>query len=914
MKLQLKYKDKVQHQIRAAFIRGASSEMWLAEINRWGIPAEKLKCYVVPESIQSVRSVGLFVIFGDVGELLEEKIKNPYGVVGNKLYVPVLATLTPEVTDTELVNVLLHNCQVFHPTIGLVGFNQADELSLAHLFELPPSNDTEWDFAKKGNSPLPKLSSIRVDQPPASQILDALRDAQEQRPLEDIPGGGDGSQEGGGSLMDDLKKGFFKGGLSAANGLRDVFSNMGSGGSSGGGSGIGGSDLFGKLGSWMSQQLKDLENKRKKELDRLMDMFDSNMDEALKYAIPLNDNYMNRGTAPPSDSLGRRSTNFDLGGLGGGGRVDGWNVDNHYFELRKKYLAAAKKAEEDGDFKKAAYIYAHLLGDLRQAAQVLEKGKFFREAAALYKDHLKDKQTAAECLELGGLLLEAIELFDELKKYEKVGDLYLQLEQRENAETYFEICIENAMKQGSYLDASRLWEDKMQRKDKALEVLLEGWVANSGIANACLNRYFKLVAEEEKMDLGEALENVYRNKTSYVKRVAFLDSLSHLNKLPEGEEVRPIARDIVYEILSEEVVEKKRVAHLHQLKEFLPSDRLIVSDTSRFVSNLRKQKKSKATTFEASLFAEFQLDRSIEWIQSVSHRNQFLILGKKNNRLHLARGNWYGNFEYYSWAEEIQPDDVFGLYALSFHSNHIVLYSSSKVGLKDLQLNRSKYFDETLNIQCPKFLPENTIAIGVLEKGRTAALHITNGHLVLSNYEYGGRLGVRCDLDFRVSGDWLGQQAPQELMYRAGAYYTILGNLSLKIFDSGSFEYNDLNSPLQQFTYTNHFSDLQFAYVTKDELITVDKSDSMTIKTALDLEADPIGIKFSPNLSTNSGLVVAGGKKAIVYDVNDSVTKANNTIDTKSSILDILPTVRRNRCGFLLESGQIVVYDLRKES
>ena len=184
---------------------------------------------------------------------------------------------------------------------------------------------------------------------------------------------------------------------------------------------------------------------------------------------------------------------------------------------------------------------------------------------------------------------------------------------------------------------------------------------------------------------------------------------------------------------------------------------------------------------------------------------------------------------------------------------------------------------------------------------------------MLSNYEYGGGLGIRCDLDFRVSGDWLGQDAPQELMYRVGAYYTILGNLSLKIFDSGSFEYNDLNSPLKHFAYTNHFSDLQFSYVTENELITVDQSDSMTIRTTLDLEDAPIGIRFSPNLSTNSGLVVAGGREAVVYDVNDSVTKAVNTIKTPAPILDILPTVRRNRCGLLLTSGKIVVYDLVKE-
>ena len=98
MKLQLKYNDKVQYPTRAAFIRGASSEAWLAEINRWGVPAEKLKCYVVPESIQSVHPAGLFVVFGHVNGLLEEEVQNPFGVIGNKLYVPVLATLTPDVT------------------------------------------------------------------------------------------------------------------------------------------------------------------------------------------------------------------------------------------------------------------------------------------------------------------------------------------------------------------------------------------------------------------------------------------------------------------------------------------------------------------------------------------------------------------------------------------------------------------------------------------------------------------------------------------------------------------------------------------------------------------------------------------------------------------------------------------------
>ena len=267
------------------------------------------------------------------------------------------------------------------------------------------------------------------------------------------------------------------------------------------------------------------------------------------------------------------------------------------------------------------------------------------------------------------------------------------------------MCIRDS----DYIDASRLWEDKMRRKDKAMEVLLSAWEMSARTSNNCLTKYFKMVAADEGLDLGETLQNVYRNKTSYVQRTPFFHIMCHVNKQPEGEEIRPIAREIAYEIISEEVVEKKSVSNLHQLKAFLPGDRLIVSDASRYVSNLRKQKAQKTTyesTREASLFAEFQLDQSIEWIQSVVHRNQFLVLGKKDNRLHLARGNWYGNFEYYSWEAEIQPDDIFKLYALSFHSNHVVLYSSRKIGFKDLQLSRNKYFDETLNIQSPTFLPK----------------------------------------------------------------------------------------------------------------------------------------------------------------------------------------------------------------
>ena len=87
-----------------------------------------------------------------------------------------------------------------------------------------------------------------------------------------------------------------------------------------------------------------------------------------------------------------------------------------------------------GRYRRAAYIYAHLLGDFTNAAAALVAGKHWREAAVLYRDKLKRPEMAAKCLEQGGLWAEAIEFYEQLGDFEKVGDLYAQLEQPEEAE------------------------------------------------------------------------------------------------------------------------------------------------------------------------------------------------------------------------------------------------------------------------------------------------------------------------------------------------------------------------------------------------------------------------------------------------------------------------------------------------
>ena len=86
-------------------------------------------------------------------------------------------------------------------------------------------------------------------------------------------------------------------------------------------------------------------------------------------------------------------------------------------QLRAKYMELAGREMRLGRYRRAAYIYAHLLGDLTNAAAALIAGKHWREAAVLYRDRLKRPEMAAKCLEQGGLWAEAIEFYEQLERF-----------------------------------------------------------------------------------------------------------------------------------------------------------------------------------------------------------------------------------------------------------------------------------------------------------------------------------------------------------------------------------------------------------------------------------------------------------------------------------------------------------------
>jgi Tfp pilus assembly protein PilF len=80
-------------------------------------------------------------------------------------------------------------------------------------------------------------------------------------------------------------------------------------------------------------------------------------------------------------------------------------------------------------------------------------------------------------------------LYKELNEDEKVGDLYVILNDKVKANKYFEKVIENYKTNFQYVKASLVYKNKIGDCSQAQDLLMEGWRANKD-AGKCLNNYF----------------------------------------------------------------------------------------------------------------------------------------------------------------------------------------------------------------------------------------------------------------------------------------------------------------------------------------------------------------------------------------------------------------------------------------
>lgn len=257
----------------------------------------------------------------------------------------------------------------------------------------------------------------------------------------------------------------------------------------------------------------------------------------------------------------------------GGG--DGSYIDTSLFDkLRNMYEDIARKHIEDNEYKKAAIVYMNLLQDSYRAASTLEQGGFYSEAAVIFLRKVQSKVDAANCYVKAKQYDKAITLYKELQQKEKVGDLYKEMNDFENAFIWYQMVVDDYVQSHQMVNASLIYQIKMEKPNEAQEILLQGWKENKEPLN-CLTHYFANIPEVGKLE--KEIKYLYEN-TSPNKKLIYLEAMKV--EFKKDQRLQKMTRNIAYEIIAENINSRSEI--VNDLKLFNPCDEVVLKDISRY--------------------------------------------------------------------------------------------------------------------------------------------------------------------------------------------------------------------------------------------------------------------------------------------------------------------------------------------
>ncbi len=169
---------------------------------------------------------------------------------------------------------------------------------------------------------------------------------------------------------------------------------------------------------------------------------------------------------------------------------------------------------------------------------------------------------------------EAINLYKDLNQNEKVGDLYLTINNKTEAFVHYNYVVENYKNNSQYVKASLLLKNKMQDNTSAQSMLLAGWREEKDSLN-CLNNYFGNI--DDTKVLAKEIDGIYRNDTNSKNKAEFLTAIKHVHK--KEEDLAEQTKEIAYEIVAELAITKPDI--LSELPTF-NKDNQLKKDILRF--------------------------------------------------------------------------------------------------------------------------------------------------------------------------------------------------------------------------------------------------------------------------------------------------------------------------------------------
>lgn len=579
MELKLKINSKNIFPKGGIFIKSASAEVWLHEIQNIGLTFDSIIVFPIP-GVRANELFGCLIVFnqnkgkiGDIGK------NNFYQLAENKLFIPENTLVTPVLTEEEWHKFFSKEYYFLHPEIGLVELKEkVNWLDLIHLPNLKQIEITEPSKTVL----IPQFITsmrIEVDQ---EKILGGIENpVSEEEMIEKLPFNMKKLLSGNNREMDKFLA-YLEKNPEMAMKLGIPLDTLGT--SRGGykasfsfNTGIGSLFNF----AWIRRFLDNLS------------AGENNATGFFRYGFILLFVVLARsckGSEVKSElpsilvfigililvifmiSLWAGSQSGSLGSSGGGAFL----IDSNRFStLQSRYEKLAEDYIAREQFEKASHIYLKLLKNNYKAASVLENGKLYREAGAVYLKYLQNKTKAAECYEKGHAYKEAIGLYKELNDDEKVGDLYAILNNKSEADKHFNKVIENYKTNFQYLKASLVYKNKIGDITNAQELLLEGWKTNKD-AGKCLNNYFANIKPTE--ELSTAITKIYTSEVSSVNAPVFLHLLKH--EFTKHEELEEMIRNIAYEIAAERINGSPEIAS--ELVHFNKNNKSLLKDVMKY--------------------------------------------------------------------------------------------------------------------------------------------------------------------------------------------------------------------------------------------------------------------------------------------------------------------------------------------
>lgn len=655
LELHLQSTERAAQSADSWFIPGQTSQRWLEELSRTGLGESDTRLLIIPLSPTDRTPVGVVVIPGKGRSWKLKPAGFPCRWIGRHLCVPADADLIPSISPEEADGLCGNRMIFMHPSLGVSGHDPGEVAHLRQLLKPPTPAEAPWNRAHSSLRLCPALTRIVLHTLPTLPELFGEAAGQIGRlSPQDLPPTPDESAERKPSWAGQLKDLIARQLQESLPGEEREPESAAE------------RSLLARWAHQRTQAEQDrLQKERFKELHRLLQQLEADPATGLKYAIPLK-NLPHRGLATPGARLGEREADFDATSLGGG-PADVWSTPTELqLRLQRSYVDLAGRELKLRNFRRAAYIYAHLLGDLVSAANALKQGGHYREAALLHEEQLRNFAEAARCLEEGDLLQEALERYEKLELWPDLARVHEKRQDTAAAHQVWRRVVAQRRAANDHLEAARILEEKLGALDEAIEELRAGW-PSSPQAIGCLQLLLELGAKHGRSDETlQLLHSVVEKTGSFWRQDGFLEvMLQQAQRQPDGR-VREASANLVRMAIAKRLADPRTSPRtvsklVNHLTELAPHDRLLCRDANRYLQQRRSADSGGPSTgHEASLLtkdpaqrkaqagvisARFRLPWTCEWRQFLSLENGFLGVGWKGPEVIIVRGSWSEGFQ-----------------------------------------------------------------------------------------------------------------------------------------------------------------------------------------------------------------------------------------------------------------------------